>query len=349
MSNSSGLRALTEIQVGKESVDGTSVAATRKLAVTNAVYRRLETFEHFDEQMNGLLMTSQAPVLSRNHTELELTWPLDFEQILLPLLSGFKGAVTPTEPGTGLSRLWTFTPAVAGDPAPDPYTLEFVERSGDDRAEMEFPFGLCSGWTITGGQDGLPEIIARFFGRKTVDSIYTAAQALPTLHHASNARWGIWIDDTWANLGTTPITQQILGFTLEYSGAIRPEFYLDNRADLDFSNYEYGRRMLDLNLTVVHDPDSAKLIQTQEAIKSAGTLATVQLVLTGAAFAAPDQALNYQTTVNMAGFHADDSMQDRGADQDGNLITNVHLISAYESAEPQDIEITVQNILPSFP
>lgn len=351
MANSSGVRSLTEIQIGKESVDGTSVAATRRIAATNVVFRRMETKKHFEDQMTGLLTgPAQAPVSTRNHAEIDVTWPLDFEQILWPLLSGMKGAVTPTQPGgAGPAELWTFTPGVAADPAPDPYTVEFVERSADDRAEMEFPFGLCSGWTITAGLEGTPEIVARFFGRKVVDSTFTSSIALPTITHASNARWGIFFDDTWANLGSTQVTGQILGFELTYSDAIRPAWYLDNRADLDFSKYEYGVRKMNLTMTVVHDPDSAKFIQTQEAIKSAGTQVTARIILTGAAFGAPDGSIFQSVGIDMAGYHADDSMQERGADQDGNIITTVHIESAYEAAQPQDIEVTVQNILTSFP
>ena len=99
MSNSSGVRALTGIQIGDENPDGTAVAATRIVVATIADYNRIEAFEHFEGQMTGVLTgPTTAPVLTRNHTEFNVTWPLDFEQILWPLLSGMKGAVTPTQP-----------------------------------------------------------------------------------------------------------------------------------------------------------------------------------------------------------------------------------------------------------
>ena len=42
-------------------------------------------------------------------------------------------------------------------------------------------------------------------------------------------------------------------------------------------------------------------------------------------------------------------MQERGQDRDGNLITTLHLRSAYESAEAQDLEFVIQNKLTAFP
>mgnify|MGYP000173391096 CR=1 FL=1 len=352
MAQATGLKALTELQVGKEVTRGTLVAATRRIISPSATLQRIEVFHDFSENMDGLLTrTSKAPVKTRAGTEFDITWPADFEQILLPLLSGVKGGVTPTTPGTTPfpARLWTFTPEVAGDPAPDAYTYEFVERSVDDRAEMEAGYGVCTGFDIVSTNEGMSDISMQAVARATVDSTFTSAIALPALTHAASAEWGVWIDDTWANLGTTQISAQILGFTFTYRGAISVGNYLDNRSTLDFSQYEMGVRTADLTLDVVHDPDSAALVQTQEAIKAAGTLLTVRLKLTGPAFIAPDAGLNRHVQIDGAYYHADDSMQTRGNDRDGNLITTLHLLSAYESVQAQDLEITVQNDLVTFP
>ena len=85
---SSGIKAATLVQIGKETTRGTAVAATRKILTKDATYRIMETLEEFEGQMHGTLArTAVAPVVVRKGTEFEVSTDLDFEQILLPLLS----------------------------------------------------------------------------------------------------------------------------------------------------------------------------------------------------------------------------------------------------------------------
>ena len=350
---SSGIKAATRIQIGKETTRGTAVAATRKLLTKEATYRVMETLEEFEGQIHGTLArTAVAPVVVRNGTEFEFTTDLDFEQILMFLLSGVKGAVTPTTPGSGEGRLWTFTPSVTADPLPETYTLEFAERDMDaspNELGLEAPYAFTTALEITGGLDQLPQINASMVARKTSLAASTASLALPTLTVASNLRWGVYIDSAWANLGTTQITGQIYGFTWKLSEFLRPDYFLDNRSDLDFSQYEFKPRTVDLTMDVVLGAASGDLVPTEDALKTAGTVRFVRLDLTGAAFDAPDTGLNRFIRLDGAYTHAADSMQDRGQDRDGNTITRLHLLSTYDATQAQDVEIVVQNNLAAFP
>ncbi len=347
------IKVLTEVQIGKESGRGTAVAATRRLLLTGASYRRQQSYQRFEDQMHGLLTgPAVGPKLTREHTELELQAPLGDRNFLLPLLAGVKGAVTPSTPGSGSARLWTFAPGVEADPSPDAYTFEFVERSAADRAEMEAPYGICSGWTITAGLEGVPELAMSFFARKTVDSTYTSGLSVATQSYSPNLRWGLYVDETWAGRGASQISAQVLGFTAQFSNFIRPAWYLDNRSDLDFTQYEFGLpggRVLDLSVDLVHDPASARFVQTEEAKKTAGAKRFVRVQLIGSAFAAPDAGINRRVTIDMTCYHAADSMEERGQDQDGNLTVRAHLISAYDNTAALDMQIEVVNALTTFP
>ena len=100
---STGIKVATRIQIGVESTRGTAVNATRKLLGKSFTYRYMETFEEFEEQISGVLVNSaQAPVLTRNGTEFEMAIDLDFEQILLPLLSGSYLCRSFIDPAIGL-------------------------------------------------------------------------------------------------------------------------------------------------------------------------------------------------------------------------------------------------------
>ena len=347
---SSAIKEATRIQVGKETTRGTAVAATRKLLVKDATYRRIQDLEAFEGQMHDTLArVTQAPVVTREGTEFEVSTDLDFEQILLFRLSGMKGAVTPSTPvAMENQRLWTFTPSVTTDPLPDTYTIEFVESNMDatpDDAGMETPYGFTVALEIVAGVDGISQINASMVGRKTSDTTPTASLALPTVEYTSGLEWACYVDGTWANLGTTQISGQIYGFTWRFHNFLAPSYHLDGRDDKDFSQYQFTPREVDLTMDVVHDPTSTALVQTEEANKTNGTARFIQLKLDG-----PDMdSRPKQIILDGCYYHESDSMQDRGQDRDGNMITRLHLKSAYDSTQAQDIQVSVENILTAFP
>lgn len=345
------IKALTLVQIGEESTRGTAVAATRKLMAKDATWRHTEDFEEFTDQMHGTLArVAQAPIKTFDGSEFDIVMALDFEQILLALLAGFKGAVTPTTPGSGDARLWTFTPSVTADPAIDTYTLEFASKDGaSNELSFESPYTFCTGFSISAGEDGLPELTMNFVGRAPSETATTGALTKPAITHAANIQWKVYLDTTWAGLGGTQITGQVKSFTFTFGDFVRAERYHDGRVTLDFSNYEFNAgRLGDITMEVVIDPNSG-FVPDEDAPKSAGTLRFVRLELLGAAFDSPDDGLNRHVIIDGAYYHAPDSMGERGSDADGLATTTVHLMSAYDPTQAQDLEITIQNILATFP
>ena len=158
-------------------------------------------------------------------------------------------------------------------------------------------------------------------------------------------KWALYCDPTWANLGMTQILAQVYGFSWKLTNFIFPQYYLDGRANLDFSQYQFRKRTVDLMLDVVSDAAAANFVQTEEANKSAGTLRFVQAKMLGAALGGS----NYKIQLDGAYYHAEDSMQERGNDRDGNLVTRVHLQSAYDPTSSNDIQAIVVNALAAFP
>jgi hypothetical protein len=340
---SSGIKVLTVVQAGVESVKGTLVAATRRL-VADARFRRIEDFHEFEEQNSGVFArVPRGPVKIRNASELDLKGPFDFQQILLPLLSGMVGSVTGV--GAGADKTWTFTPSVTAPVSIDTYTMEFEEASGDDVAEMEFGYGITTDLEISGDAEGVGEMSWKMFGRETQDSTKTAALTVPTLEVPASLLWGVYFDPSWANLGSTQITGQIYNFRWTYNNAVHPGYYLDGRSDLDFSVEEFGRPMSEIEFDVIHDPDSAAFVQVEEALKSAGTLRFVSLELVGASLGGS----NYTAKLQGAYYHMADSMQERGNDRDGNIMTRVHLGSAYDPTAAKHVQAIIINNLATFP
>ena len=348
----SALKAATQISIGAESSRGSTVARTRRIMTRGATWREIVEQEVFEDHMHGTLARAVlAPVPTRHHTELEIAMDMDFETILLALLGGIDGAVTPSTPGSGEGRLWTFTPSVTVAVDPKTYSMEWVESnfgsSPDDLGKLSL-YGFCTGFDIEAGIDGLTTLTLRMAGRK-VASVSKTSISIPTTNYAANAKWKLNIDDSWANLGNTQITAQVYGFKYSFGGFLRPAYYLDGRADLDFVTHEFGPRTADLTVDVVVDPASTGFVTLEEVDKAAQTKRFVKMLLSGAAFANPDQAFDYEVNLDGAYQHAPDSMQDRGTDRDGNAITRMHFMSVYDSVSSQDVQWLVRNILTAFP
>ena len=345
-----GLQPLTLIQVGKESTDGTAVAATRRILTKSGTFRHMQTQEMFEGQLSGTLARSAtSPVLTREASQLEISTDLDFNQVLLPLLSGVKGGVTSSIPGSGEARLWTFAPSQTG-PSVDPYTIEFVVDDGvGTTQQIEAPFGVTTSFEITGGTESLPQITWDMDARKSGQSALTSGIALPAVEFASNLRWQMSLDTTWARLGTTAINGQVYGFTWGQSALVAPQWYLQNRDALDWAGVEAQTRTTDLAIEATFDTGGSNLYETEIAAKASGSTRFIQLRLLGAAFASPDNGRYHTIDLKGSFVHADDSMQDLGADRDGNSVVSLHLVSQYDSTSGQDVEYVVENKLASFP
>ena len=142
---------------------------------------------------------------------------------------------------------------------------------------METTYGFTTAFEISGGLEQLPQLSVSMVGRKTNLLTATTSIALPALTFASNLRWSVAFDSSWANLGNTQITGQIHAFTYSFSDFLRPAYYLDGRSALDFSNYEFKQRVIDLSMDVVLGAASGDLVPTEDALKTAGTKRFVRL------------------------------------------------------------------------
>ncbi len=347
------IHAATLIQIGKEITRGTGVAATRRILTKSASFRIIEELENMEGEMHGLLVRSVvAPVLTHKQTELEIVTDLDFEQILFPLLSGVRGGVVPTqEGGAGPAELWTFTPAVAADPLIDTYTLEYAERSMEAspvEIGLESQYGFVTAFNIQGGEEGVPQISYSIVARGAGMAASTASIALPTRTHVGNLKWTVFIDSTWAGLGTTQVSAQVFNLNFGFSDFVAPARYLDGRGNLDFSTYEFrAGRVGDLSFDIVIDPSGQ--IATEDSLKGDGTMRFVRIEILGPAFAAPDAGFNHRIRIDGAYYHAGDSMVERGGEREGQSMTSMHLLSTYDPTQAQDLKFSVQNTLATFP
>lgn len=340
-------------QIGEEVTPGTAVAATRRLAVRTFTFDgEDDVYEHSDV-IDGLL-THQAssPLIVKHGSSYEMRMDLDFEQILWPLMSGLEGGVTPTQPdmmNAPNTYLWTFTPPVDSDPTLDAYTVEFASRAGADVLDYESPYVMCRELEISARNENVPEVVARFFGRKFVASTVTPALAVPTLSDFPALLTKVYIDDTWANLGMTQITGQVKSFRWRWANAVRPEWFLDGRADLDLSTHVIRRRTPELEMRIAVDPAANQVADDELTQKRASAGRAVRIEMDDGVEIDVGGALNRYVHIDGFYYHTSESVRRRGEDEDGNLILDLRLRGAYETSQAQDTEVRVENNLSSWP
>jgi len=339
------IKAATQLAVGVESTRGTAVAAARRIVTKDASIAYEDVSEAHADQMAGLLSrTAIAPTNTRNGSVISITNDLDFQQILLFLMSGIKGGISGV--GGAADKTWTFDPAPTADPIPDTFTVEYAESdfaASPNRIMREMAYCFTTALNIQGGIDALPQIVAEMVGRKPSSTTLTSL-GLPSNEYIGNLRWALYMDDSWANLGNTQITGQVYGFDWGLQTGLTAEYFLDNRSALDFSAYKYDKRMVDLAVEIAVDPATGGLALDEATDKTSRSKRFVRLEITGAVVGGGV----YTVRLDGCYYHADDSLQDRGGDRDGNQIVNLHLESAYDSVSAKDIEVVVINDLASF-
>lgn len=335
------------LQVGFEVTPGTRVAAVRRLLGSTVSYNREQSMETFEDHVSGTLATRvRAPLVTRNGTLLEYTAPLSFEEILLLGFLGIEGgaAVVDADP----EFTWVFDPLVTATPGDKRATFEWVESDlAGNEYEVEAGFGFLETAEISGGVEGVPEMVLNMRMQKSVESTATGALAVPTEETAPNLLWTHFMADDWASLGddAPQITGQIIEFTWTYTSGLMARYYQDGRADLDFSTVQARKRSMDLELTVAIGAQSGSFVREEQVHKDARDLRFHRLQIEGDTIGTNPASI----AIDGAYYHADDSMSERGEDADGIMTTTMHLISGLDPVTSRQERLTVVNGLATFP
>ena len=348
----SARQPLSRLQIGIETAAGTLATTTRSWRYREATYENMITLEEFNEQVSGTFArTATKPFVTRFGTQLQYNSEFSFEQIMLPLASGVKGAATTTTPTSATkARLHTWAPGLAAAPALETYSLEYGFHDGTNQRAFRAPYAFTTEFTVGGSAEGISMLGATMMARRTVEAAAPTTITRPDLSYGANISWGFTDDSSWANLGDTALLGTVNSFEATWRDFVSPKYSLDGRADKDFSSINLiGRRVLDITAQVVIDPASSSFWRTHLAAKEAGTKRFLRGTLTG-------DVIETVATVDLHNFfyfegafvHASDSLTSYGTDEDGEAVVDVHLMSIADGTNG-DVQFAVQNGLASFP
>ena len=247
-----GFTRFRKIQVGKQSVIGTAVPATRVLPYRSAI---VVNPNRTDPDVD---VGSLDPVIIPYPTAQEVTMsgtagPLTFNDAAIRLSAGIKGGVSPT--GNGVAGYtWTFTAASLTADSFDYYSAE----TGDDTSESGGSGILGFGGVINNFAETMPEDL----GPWTVSDDWIFAGATygnrtGSLNVDSNplfvfgADTAFYLDSNAGAIGATQLADAVRGASLTINNNLDQKRYA-NGSNTRFQLAAYGRgaRVGEFTITV---------------------------------------------------------------------------------------------------
>jgi hypothetical protein len=218
-----GERAFTKTQYGKEVTRGTAVVATKIWPGTITV--PVDRQPVFPEIASGRRARAQAGVINQLLVDgfTLAADPCPFQALPFIFSMGLKGGVTASETTPSQADyLWDHTPSLTAANALNAFTIEF----GDDTQAYEIEYSLARSIKIAGkmGENSGVSVEAECFGRQITTTTFTASLAPLAYEFMTANLTKVWIDSTWATLGTTQKTGLLQDFSVEILTGLHPKF-----------------------------------------------------------------------------------------------------------------------------
>lgn len=267
--------ALTIVQSGRESTKGTLVATTSKTAVERIIVRPKDQLAR-PKLLKGLKLANRGNELAvMRGIEWEIPdTPVIYNQLQQFLAMAYKGGVTPTgaNPYT-----WTYPRDPTIHPTLDSRTFEVRQTDGATPNDWKFGYTMLEALEFTGAENEPLKFNARGYARRIQTATLTAAQALPSIAIPPMALSQVYIDSTWANLGTTAIAGQVLGWKYRFETGSKPLMTADARSDLDFTVDIIDEDAVRLAIELVILATAGGQWATEKTAAEAGTLRAVEI------------------------------------------------------------------------
>lgn len=323
--------AFRRIQVGLETTRGTAVAADKKLVGSLTMTPNVTWHRPIDERNS--LAEFRRSIAVAQMTRLRYEADATYHQLADILSMAVKGAITPTTPGGGTnSRDWTFTPTLTAKQVQDAYTFEY----GDDIQTWESAFTIIENLELSIALNEVVTLRADMFAKFAAKTTFTASISDPTVTEvvANNAK--IYIDGTYANLGTTQQASLLAGATIRLPNGVTPVKYADG--DLEFSSVSEQRRHLEIEMDLI----SSTAAITEYDAYVAGTDRAIRIELVGPVI---EGSLNYTLTIDAFGKYVTEP--DVWGERDGEDIMRL-VLHSHEDASGNEFSFVVRNNVASI-
>ena len=325
---------LRKTQIGRETTPGTSVPATALLLNTQFATTNNPAI-HYPNQQRGLLAEEHAGV--QLNRMIDHTWAteLTYEQVLYALNMGMMALVTGT--GAGADKTWTFAPSPTGATVENAFTLEKRYTDGTTNFDFEYPFTIAKTLKASGRENGIWTMSADLLSAREVTAAITAAIAAPAVWEPAVFNLSkVFIDTTWAGLGTTQVLGQVYGVDWEFDTGLERRFYADGQ--LHFSRRTRNKRQAKLSLMADFGTQAQAF---RDAVESRAVF-YIRVECIGTVVAATNKKIQFdgKYVVDPTGAIQENQGED---------VMTIPLVSRYDTTGAQDVRVTVINTLAALP
>lgn len=324
---------LQVIQYGAEgdATRGTVVPATRVLAGGKVAWTAIDEVYRPDHPVGLYVFNPTSPVVLFRGTELAFDGDLSLEEMVDFLEMSVKEDAAPDGVGP---YTWVFDPSESADNDPRSYTFERRVTDGITPSDIEAAHVMAQGFTVSQGVNEPTKLRVDMVGRRVQASTLTPALSVPALSFLTAGNWTVYIDDEGTAFGTTQILGQARTWEFHYLSGLFEKYFLDGRADLDFSSLGTGRRGVEsLRMQI----EWGTLANAERTAAAAQTLRLVRLVGTLGA---------NSITFDMVMRHAKGDFL-TVQDENGNDVTDLELVAAHdtspEATDPAHFECQIVN------
>jgi hypothetical protein len=290
---------LSKYQFGLETTRGTAVAATRILGADIKAVPKDRVWESI-MYADG----SRANANNKRNDEFlvrdSLTFPQGYFQAI-PVLGqcSLDGTITPVEQTVSQGDyLWGITPSLIAANDPDTITLELGDNTQAYEIEFVMFDSLKFAWTIAQDGGSSPvSIEAGYFGRQVTPTTFTAGQSLHSGIVPMNGKLSrMYLDATWAGLGTTEQTATFRGAEVEILVGNHPKML--GSANKYFDTHGEGEIAAMATLTLEGNATADAIFDLCQA----GTNRALRLEINGPQIAA---GVNYRLRFDLFGYFSE--------------------------------------------
>ncbi len=246
-----------KIQIGEETVKGTSVPATVEI-VADVTQVEEQDFHRSALPAGQRATPGAAGVVLRHGTIFTVETELTPHDILWPLHTGVRGNITSVA-GTG-DETWTFLPELTTSAITlDSATVEYVRGDGTTNHYYgESAYCLTSAFRIEWAFNEIAKLSWDMFGRRRQTGTPTPALTPYAGRAALTSNLtSIFVDDTGAGIGASQLTTILRSGRFECPTGIEPDYTLDGLADQDFTIHKVSNIGATLQLVLEFDAASA--------------------------------------------------------------------------------------------
>ena len=230
-----------------------------------------EELEFFrDTTPRGIAATpGGVGVITHRGTSLKLGGNIGCQYIMLPLLSGLRNVAAPT--GAGADKTWTFARSslAVSNPTLDSFTFEYVESDGTtNHIAVACHAAMCTRLGIHVAKGQPMKWDSDWFARATLVETLTPAITAQANHDVSMIMAEsvkVYLDTTYAGIGTTQLVGVVGTADLELNFATKAVQTIDGTVNLDYVTYKNETFGGTFKLTMELNATSAAMITNWRA------------------------------------------------------------------------------------